>query len=48
MCVVPNKDYYLLKSKILEVDPKAFFVIENCYEVNGGVVRKNLSFLDKF
>ena len=23
MCVVPNRDYYLFKERILEIDPKA-------------------------
>lgn len=39
MCVVPNSSYYLFKDRILKVDPKAFFVIDSCYEVNGGVVK---------
>ena len=46
MCVVPNRDYYIFKNKILEIDPTAFFVIESCYEVNGGVKRSNLRFLE--
>lgn len=46
MCVVPNKDYYLFKEKVLEFDPNAFFVINDCYEVTGGVGRKNL--MDSF
>lgn len=45
MCVVANKDYYLLKQKILEIDPNAFIIIDKCYEVNGGVKRSNLHFL---
>lgn len=42
MCVVPNKDYYLFKETVLEIDKNAFFVINDCYEVTGGVqkVRK--------
>ncbi len=47
MCVVPNRDYYLFKERILEIDPKAFFIIDSCYEVNGGVKRSNLPFLEK-
>lgn len=46
MCVVPNRDYYLFKNRILEIDPKAFFIIDSCYEVNGGVKRSNLPFLE--
>ncbi len=45
MCVVPNKDYYLFKEVVLQIDSKAFFVINDCYEVKGGVKRKNLPFL---
>lgn len=46
MCVVPNRYYYVLKNRILDIDPDAFFVVENCYEVNGGVVRSSLPFWD--
>lgn len=42
MCVVPNKNYYLFKEKVLEFDPDAFFVINDCYEVTGGMGRKNM------
>lgn len=45
MCVVPNKDYYLFKEAILSVDENAFFVINDCYEVHGGVKGKNLPFI---
>lgn len=45
MCVVSNRDYYLFKQKILEIDPQAFIIINSCYEVNGGVKRKALPFL---
>ena len=45
MCVVSNRDYYLFKQKILEIDPNAFIIINSCYEVNGGVKRKTLPFL---
>lgn len=45
MCVVPNKDYYLFKEVVLEIDPNAFLVINDCYEVKGGVKRKNRHFL---
>ncbi len=37
MCVVPTRDYYLFKETVLEIDPSAFFVINDCYEVAGGV-----------
>jgi len=45
MCVVPNKDYYLFKEMILQIDANAFLVIHDCYEVKGGMKRKNLPFL---
>jgi len=44
MCVVPNSDYYPFKERIIEIDPSAFFIIEDCYEVNGGVKRSNRHF----
>lgn len=43
MCVVPNRDYYLFKEIVLEIDPDAFFVINDCYEVQGGQ-RRNLPY----
>ena len=44
MCVVPTKDYYYFKESVLLIDPNAFFVINDCYEVQGGVKRANLPF----
>lgn len=40
MCVVPNQDYYLFKETVLEIDKNAFFVINDCYEVTGGVQKE--------
>jgi len=45
MCVISNRDVKLFKDKILEIDPTAFFVISDCYEVQGGVKRSNLPFI---
>ena len=45
MCVVSNQDYYKFKERLLEIDPKAFLIINKCYEVNGGVKRANFHFL---
>ena len=45
MVAVSNRDYYKFKSRILEIDPDAFFIIDDCYEVNGGVKRSNLPFM---
>jgi len=36
MCVLPTKDYYRLKEGISEIDPEAFFVVTDAYEVFGG------------
>lgn len=44
MCVVTTKDYYYFKESVLAIDPNAFFVINDCYEVHGGVKRTNLPF----
>ncbi len=46
MVVISNRDYYKFKTKILEIDPSAFFIIDDCYEVNGGVKRSNLPFIE--
>jgi len=42
MCVVATKDYFLFKETLRIIDPNAFFVISDCYEVSGGVKRNNL------
>ena len=36
MCVLPTKDYYRLKEGIHQIDPNAFFVVTDAYEVFGG------------
>ena len=45
MCVISNRDVNLFKDRILDVDPKAFFVVSDCYEVKGGIKRSNLPFI---
>lgn len=45
MCVIRNRDVNLFKTKLKEIDPTAFFVISDCYEVQGGVKRSNLPFI---
>lgn len=45
MCVVATRDYYMFKQAVLEIDPDAFFVINDCYEVTGGVKRTTLPFI---
>ena len=47
MCVVPTEKYSLLKSAIKEIDPNAFIVVNDCYEVLGGTEKKRL-FLEKY
>ena len=44
MCVVSTEKYSFLKSAIEEIDPHAFIVVSDCYEVYGGTKRKKLSF----
>lgn len=44
MCVVPTSDYYYFKESVLAIDKEAFFIINDCYEVHGGVKRTNLPF----
>ena len=36
LAVVPTRDYFRLKEGIKEIDPKAFFVVTDAYEVGGG------------
>lgn len=36
MCVVTSREYYKFKNLILDIDPDAFFVTHDCYEVLGG------------
>ena len=36
MVVVPNRDYNIFKNAILSIDPKAFMVINDCYDVENG------------
>lgn len=40
MCVIPTKDYFLAKEAILDIDPNAFFLVTDAYEVSGGSVRR--------
>lgn len=36
MCIIPTKEYFLVKEGIHEIDPRAFFVVNDAYEVSGG------------
>ena len=39
LCVVPNRDYYTFKQIILELDKDAFFIINDCYDIEGGTTK---------
>lgn len=45
MCVISTKDYYKFKHVITKIDPDAFFVISDCYEVYGGKRKRNFPFI---
>lgn len=36
MCIIPTKEYFLVKEGIHEIDNDAFFVVTDAYEVYGG------------
>lgn len=36
LCTLPTKEYFLAKKGILLIDPKAFFIVTDAYEVRGG------------
>ena len=38
MCIIPTKEYFLAKEGIHSIDPDAFFVVADAYEVYGGRV----------
>lgn len=46
MVVVPNRYYYSFKNRILEIDPDAFFIINDCYEVEGGHRKRNMVYFN--
>lgn len=45
MCVVPTSKYYIFKNIIQNIDPHAFIIISDCYEVYGGQRKEKFSFL---
>ncbi len=45
MTVLSNREYYHFKNRVLEIDSKAFFVISDCYEAQGGYKRKNIPYV---
>lgn len=36
MCIIPTKEYFIVKEGIHEIDSNAFFVVTDAYEVSGG------------
>lgn len=36
MCIVSSREYFRFRNLILDIDPNAFFVTHDCYEVLGG------------
>lgn len=45
MCVVNNRDYIFFENAIKKIDPDAFFVVSDCYEVSGGKRRNRFPFI---
>lgn len=45
MCVIHTKDYYLFKNVVQQVDPEAFIIITDCYEVYGGKRKEQFPFI---
>lgn len=36
MCIIPTKEYFIAKEGIHSIDPNAFFLVTDAYEVSGG------------
>ena len=36
MCTIPTKEYFIFKEGIESIDPNAFFMVTDAYEVSGG------------
>lgn len=36
MCIIPTKEYFLAKEGIMSIDPNAFFLVTDAYEISGG------------
>ena len=45
MVVVPTVQYFMFKSLITKIDPEAFIVISDCYEVYGGQRKEQFPFI---
>ena len=35
MCIIPTKEYFIVKEGIKTIDPNAFFLVTDAYEVSG-------------
>lgn len=46
MVAIATKDYYMFKEIILEIDKDAFFIINDCYDIEGGTIKAKESILD--
>ncbi len=46
MCAVPTNDYYMFKEIILAIDENAFFIINDCYDLEGGTMKNRNFSLD--
>ncbi len=36
MCTIPTREYFIVKEGIKQIDPQAFFLVTDAYEVSGG------------
>lgn len=45
MCVIPTRDYYMFNNVIKKIDPKAFLIISDCYQVYGGHRKEKFPFI---
>ena len=45
MCVLSTRDYYMVKNVIQTIDPNAFLIISDCYEVYGGQRKPQFPFI---
>lgn len=37
MFIIPTKEYFVVKEGIYQIDPNAFFIVTDAYEVSGGI-----------
>ncbi len=42
MCTVPTKEYFLLKEGLFKIDPDAFYIVTDAYEVSKKVIDKKI------